>query len=358
MTTIAAIRILPYSLSLRRPWVSARGETRRRDGYLVRIETETGKTGFGDCAPLTGAGTESLERAERVLRQMIGEFSTTSTEKLIEALVSRRGSSPAACAGLETACLEIEARIRKVPIARMLNLAAGHSVQVNAMIGGLDETAAERALEAAEHGYKVVKLKLGIGPVAEEIARLERQLARFPAGLKVRLDANEAWSMDQARTVLAALRDLPIEAVEEPCGRADATLLAELQALVPFPLALDESLPRRGVDQMIAKKPVRRLVLKLPVLGGPLAAYSIGRRALKAGIEVVVTSVVDSAIGVLAAAHVAIALDAEVPEERRLAHGLATSTWVERDVGPGPAPVMGRIAIAPLPGLGMVPPIP
>jgi L-alanine-DL-glutamate epimerase-like enolase superfamily enzyme len=75
----------------------------------------------------------------------------------------------------------------------------------------------------------------------------------------------------------------------------------------------------------------------------------LARRAQRAGIEVVLTSVVDSAIGVAAAAHLAAAIAPAI------AHGLATSTWLAEDVATALPIVAGVLRLADLPGLGIEP---
>ena len=93
---------------------------------------------------------------------------------------------------------------------------------------------------------------------------------------------------------------------------------------------------------------MRRLVLKPARIGGIRATLALAAAAKAAGMDVVVTSVVDSAVGVAAAAHVAAALGGP-------AHGLATSAWLAADVAAPPAIVAGRLQLAELPGLGLSP---
>jgi len=75
-----------------------------------------------------------------------------------------------------------------------------------------------------------------------------------------------------------------------------------------------------GADTVFDQKPVRRVVLKPMVLGGLVSALALARRAREVGVECVVTTTVDSAVGVTAALHLAAAVAND------LAHGLATSS--------------------------------
>ncbi|MDP2155360.1 MAG: enolase C-terminal domain-like protein, partial [Sulfuricella sp.] len=122
-----------------------------------------------------------------------------------------------------------------------------------------------------------------------------------------------------------------------------------LQAKVSFPLAADESLRIMGADAVFNQPPVRRVVLKPMVLGGLVSALALARRAREADVECVVTTTVDSAVGVTAALHLAAAVAND------LAHGLATSAWLLRDVGKAPLVAGGVLRLGGDPGLGCCP---
>ncbi len=319
------IRLYPYVLPLVRPWTDAGLTLTERRGVLVRLGTD-GVEGWGDCAPLPGR-TEDLATALRSLKAS--------------------GHGPAARCALETARLDLAARRAGIPLARLLAADASDSVAVNAALGGLDDGCVARARAAAAAGFAVAKVKVGLADPGVEIAYLRALAAAVP--LRLRLDANRAWDETTARSFLGALAGLPIEAVEEPLADPNAAALGWLQAPLPFPLAVDESLATLGLDSVLACG-IRRLVLKPVELGGPAAALAVARRARAAGLEVVVTSALDSAVGVVAAAHLAAALGDDGP-----AHGLATLDWLAFDTAPRPRLSGGRLFLPAGAGLGLVP---
>ena len=304
----------PYRLPLVRPWRDAGRVLTERRGVLLRLAGAGCEAGWGDCAPLPG---DSLATWPAAIR----------------------------CA-VETARLDRAARRAGVPLAVLLAPGAGASVPVNAALGRLDDGCAGRAAAAAAAGFTVAKVKVGLSAAAGELDRLRRVADAAP--LRLRLDANRAWSDGTAERFLQGLEGLPIEAVEEPLAVPAPARLAQLQAGTAFPLALDESVAELGMAAALATG-VRRLVLKPAVLGGPLACLQAARRARAAGLEVVVTSVVDSAVGVTAAAHLAAALG-DGP-----AHGLATLDWLAADVAPRPIISDGRLHLPVGSGLGLVP---
>lgn len=343
--------LIPYRLPLRQPWCSARGCFDHRNGWLVRLKTHDGRCGYGDCAPLPEAGTESPEAALAQLCASLSSLcSTTPLEVLRRLPPPHLFSTPAARCALETALLDLLAQQANMPLAHWLNAGAPLSVTVNQTIGALDEVAAARARQAVDAGFSVLKLKIGLNEPEFELAQLCVLSEALPSGVRLRLDANGAWGPAQARQIINGLSDLPVESLEEPLQHPDKALLRQLQALAPFPLALDESLARATLKNTWDEPAVRRLVLKPMALGGVLPAMALARRVQRAGRECVVTTTVDSAAGVLAATHLAAALANE------LAHGVATSSWLLADTGEAPVVKSGRLDLDGCkPGLGFCP---
>jgi len=322
-------RVFPYRLPLKRRWVAASVSMTERAGALLRLTDDAGRCGWGDCAPLP-----SRVDAPAVLAAL-------------EAFALHPGAGAQALAGearwaVDTARADLAAQRRGLPLWRLLGAKRG-SIEVNAALGPLDDGAPQRAAAAAAQGFRIGKFKVGLAPVAEDIARL-RSLER---GLRLRLDANRAWSDAQAHQFIDAVADLPIDALEEPLAVPTPGRLARLQADARWPLAVDESLPLLGLDALIAARAVRRLVLKPARLGAIAATRAIAMRARAAGLEVVITSVVDSAVGLTAAAHLAAAIAPDA------AHGLGTADWFADDVADAPALVAGWLHLPQHRGLGL-----
>lgn len=339
----------PYRLPLRQPWASSRGGFDVREGCLVRLVTDAGLIGYGDCAPLPQAGTESMESAVACLSGWAAALPGLSPEAALGRMAASAVVAPAACCGLETALLDLLAQQAGLPLARWLNPRSSSVVRVNAVLGSLDGRTVGRALAAVAEGYSVLKLKVGLAAGLTEILMLHELASNLPADVFLRLDANCAWNERDAEDFLGALAGLPVESVEDPLASPDMEGWFRLQAKVPFPLAADESLRIMGADAVFNPSPVRRVVLKPMVLGGLVAALELARRAYEADVECVVTTTVDSAVGVTAALHLAAAV------ENDLAHGLATSAWLLRDVGTAPLVAGGISRPGDNPGLDCCP---
>lgn len=325
MNFIVNAIVQPYCLALRQPWQTATGVITKRQGWLIKIITAEGQIGWGDCAPMPIAETETETVAQAALTtlvpQLIGQ--TISASWPISALGN---APPSVNFAIETALTDIQAQIAGVSLSQWLNPIAKNTVPVNAAIGIADENLIAKAQVAITAGYTVLKIKLGLKPWPIELEYLRALTNVLPAAIQLRLDANQAWSKFEATAMLQHLVALPIEAVEEPLAGANFYVLNQLQNQVPFSLALDESLISMPTALWLQHYPVRRLILKPCVLGGLNRTWVLAKKAQEYDIEWVITSCLESSIGIRAAAHLAAALGTE------LAQGLATGSWFIQDV--------------------------
>ncbi len=354
---ITSARFLPYRLPLRCDWVSAAGSFSAREGWLLRVETDGGRVGYGDCAPLWETRTENPREAVSALevwcRRLPGNrvpAGLFATGTLIRSIMVQ--PLPAAHAAVESALLDLAAQEVGLPLARYL---AGPDcaleVPVNALLGVLRADSGAACTQAIAAGYSVLKFKVGLAPVELELAWL--RALPLVGTVRLGLDANGAWDETTAARFIAGCAGLPVDLLEEPLARPEPAALRRLQALASFAIALDESWPEGDTEEVFAHPPVRRLVLKPPRLGGLLPALEAARRARAAGMEVVVAASMESACGVLAAAHLAAALAGE--GQPSLAHGLATSSWLASDTGQPPPIANGLLQLPQAPGLGFMP---
>ena len=310
---IVAADWLPYRLPFKRPWQTANGLLSEREGALLRLKTDDGLIGWGDAAPLPEFGIS--EAAARDFAE-------------------------------ECAQLDLAAQRAGVNLATWLcGEPAPQSVTVNAVLGSifsLEQDALSRAITA---GFRILKLKVGIGPVADEIRLLQTMSSLLPAGIQWRLDANAAWSKSDAHAFIRSARELPIEGLEEPLRKPCHHDLRELQALAPFPLAIDES--THLLDQHFWPAPsVQRLIIKPARCGGLLASIQLALQAHAAGIEVIIPSSLVRACGLTACAHLATAVAPSAT------HGLASADWFAHDTGQAPHIANGQMLIPQQSGIG------
>jgi len=291
-----------------------------RRGAWLRIESDDGRAGLGEAAPL-----QPLASAQ--------------------ALAAALESGPCRDAAFDVANLDLEAQRFGRPLAYLLSDAPRLRVPVNAVLFASGaEALADEAARAVAAGFRTVKLKVGSASPDEDIARVLAVRERVGAGVAIRLDANRAWDEDTAIRVLHAVERCEIEYVEDPVA-------GDLRAVgrrTNIPVAADVATIGEG-ERVVRARSADMLVLKPMALGGLRVTRELAVAAIDAGLGAVITSVFDTAVGVAAALHLA----ASLPGPER-AHGLATVDLLEEAPVEGlEAPHAGEMRLPERPGLGV-----
>ncbi len=210
-------------------------------------------------------------------------------------------------------------------------------VAVNATVPAV---APERVPEVLEQfpGCTVAKVKVADGPLAADLARVAAVRA---AGLAVRVDANGLWSVDEAVAALRALvHQGPLEYAEQPCATV-AELAAVRAAGTGVAVAADESI-RTAADplRVVRAGAADVAVLKVPPLGGVRRVLALAAELDALGVPVVISSALDSAVGMAAGLAAAAALPGG-----SLACGLATGGLFLDDVTADVRPLDGALTV-------------
>jgi o-succinylbenzoate synthase len=311
---------IPYAIAFRAPVETGAGPWLERRGAWLRLEADDGRVGLGEAAPLgpppeAGALAAALERG------------------------------PFRDAAFDLAELDLKAQRFGRPLAYVLADTPRSRVAVNALLfaRGVPELADE-AQGAVAAGFRTLKVKVGAAPPQEDIARVLAVRERVGAGVAIRLDANGAWDAATALRVLAAVEACDIEYVEEPV-RGD---LREVGRRTNVPVAADPATLAEG-GRVLQARGADFLVLKPMALGGLTPTRRLAVAAIEAGMGVVITSVLETAVGVAGALHLA----ASLPGPER-AHGLATAGLLEETPLEGlDPPQAGEMRLPAGPGLGV-----
>ncbi len=292
-------RLYRYSLPLRWPLPGKARANHRRTGWVVAIADGEGRWGFGEIAPLSGVHVETVESVrEEILRRL----RCWSVALLVEGW--HDPGPPVVAFGLEMARDALRTPPRTV------------TVPLNALLRGTEPLP----------GYRAHKMKVGRLPVGLEIERVRESAASLPPGALLRLDANQSWTLDEARRFCGGVAGLPIDYLEEPLR--DPTRLAKLDA--PFDIALDDTLWHASDPVGVSAVDVSAvdvLVLKPSVVDAA--------RRSRLGKRVVISSVFETGLGLSRLA----ALAAEItPDEPA---GLDTWRWLARDLVDPPVRAQG-----------------
>ncbi len=319
--------LLRLSIPFRQPFASATGVVAARDLLLLRIEDGDGGAGSGEAAPCEPYDGVPLVRVAHAL----GEDGTDNG-----------GAPPQAHAAEEMARLDLTARRADRPLGEP----GAEAIAVNRTLpAGPPEEVAAAALRGARAGYSCFKLKVGLPDDAERVAAVRAAIGPWPA---LRLDANGAWSVEEAVATLPALAEHDIELVEQPCRTLPE--LAHVRRTLGVPVAADESVASVADVEAAARAEACDAVnVKLAAAGGFTAARETVRAAMAHGLEPYLSSTLDGPWGIAAALQLA------ASEDVSLACGLATLELFDAELADAlPRPAVGLLAVPEGPGLGVV----
>lgn len=338
---IVRFTLAPYECAMDSPWPAGQ----MRSGVILALEEDGGYRGYGESAPLPGFGLETLASSIAALRLSSKYLIGLPRERYRDAVADLHRlapvvASPCARHAIDLALHHLMAHDAGKPIARVLDdLHAVDEVPANAALPRLPrEDLVAAALTLVADGYRTLKLKVGGIPIDEDVARVQAVRDAVGRDIRLRIDANRAWSEADAIRALHALHETQLEYCEEPASDPEA--LARVKKAVPVPIAADEGV----VDLASARRLVESdaadvLVIKPMALGGLHPARAIATMARERGVDVVVTGMLDTPVGRRGALHLAASLG-----RGRYAHGLTAgcTPWPMERPARGAA---GRISI-------------
>ena len=311
------------SIPFREPFVTAAGVVAARELLLLRIEGDDGAVGYGEAAPFE-------------------PYDGVPLAVVAEALMhTANGAPPQARAAEEMARLDLEARRE----GRAVGEPGAEAIAVNrTLAGGPPEEVARRAAEGVREGFACFKVKVGLPDDVDRVAAVREAIGPWPA---LRVDANGAWSVEEAVAAIEALRPHDLELVEQPCRTLEE--LAEVRNAVGVPVAADESVANADDVRAAAAAGACDVVnVKLAPSGGFEAARATIAAARESGLEPYLSSTLDGPWGIAAALQLA------ASERLSLACGLATLELFDAALARVlPAPRLGLLAVPQGPGLGV-----
>ena len=353
-----------YCVPFRATFHTAHGALSHRVGALVTAHTDNGYAGWGEIAPLPEHSGQSLDNSLNALPRLTRTLQGWELPDVLRFLEvqSADGQLPAPLiCGLETALLDALGQASGQRVADLLardypsNESSSRAtprthVPVNAVIGGASvEAAVSSALTAIAAGFTCLKLKLAEASPAA-LARVAAVRTAIGPAPRLRLDANESWDREQAYTLLTQCADYDIEYIEQPLPAHDLAGMASLRRVTPIPLAADEALGGlESARRILRARAADILILKPQLAGGLRACRQIIQAAHAQGVTCVITSTLETGIGVTAALHLAAA-----SPEITLPCGLATLNLLQNDLLQTSLSIQqGSIELPPGPGLGV-----
>jgi L-alanine-DL-glutamate epimerase-like enolase superfamily enzyme len=306
---IESLAAIPIQIPLARPFESARRRTTCAENVWVRVRLSDSGEGWGEASPaayVTGEDTASVQAAvvtaSKALEGLEANRTVCWQERLREALPG----APTARAAMEIALTDALARRAGWPLWRWLGGARRCLVSDLSIPICPPEEAAEAAGRAVRAGFRHLKIKVG-GPCVEEDEARVRAICAAAPGCRLRVDANQGFTPDEALAFVERLRqaDVPLQLLEQPVAAGDWEGMAYVTARAPLPVIADESVGNAVDALRVARESAAHginIKLAKSGLGESMAIIAIARAA---GLRLMLGCMMESDLGIAAAVHLA-----------------------------------------------------
>lgn len=298
------LKIEPITLGLKTPFRIAHGISGVRRNVLVHI-CDGEHEGIGEAAPVR----QHHETQDLVLDYLatIGEQwpPTCDPFQLEDTLAALPAGSQAARAALDIALHDLIGRKLGVPLYRLFGLNPERAPLTSLTIGLGPVEEVQAKARAAAANMPLLKLKLGHD--TEHSLALVRAV-REATTVRLVADANCAWTQDQAQQIIPALADLGLEWIEQPLPEGDLDGLHQLHRISPLPIFADEPV-RTAHDIVRLAGLVDGVNIKIQKAGGLREAIRMIAVARAHDLQVMLGCMVETSVGITAAAHLAPLVD-------------------------------------------------
>ncbi|MFD2917862.1 o-succinylbenzoate synthase [Psychroserpens luteus] len=302
-----------YKLHFKNPSGTSRGILKTKDTWFIILE-KNGKTGIGECGMFKGLSIDDRPDYEDKL-----QFTCDNINLGLENLVSELIEFPSIQIGVEMAfkSLESEDGFNLFPSEFTQNQ---KPIPINGLIWMGDKTFMKQQIkDKLNAGFSCIKLKIGAIDFSSEIELLKSIRQEFSAkDIELRVDANGAFSPQEALEKLKCLSDFDLHSIEQPIKQGQWNEMAKLCESTPLPIALDEELigifSEEKKKEMLSIINPQYIILKPTLVGGFGGSESWIKLAEEQQIKWWITSALESNIGLNAIAQWTFTLNNKLPQ--------------------------------------------
>ncbi|PKR77463.1 dipeptide epimerase [Halalkalibacillus sediminis] len=309
---IQSIEILKLSIPLNKPFKTALRTVENAETVYVKITCENGVVGYGEAPPthvITGESLTSISfTIEEIFKPLLLGEPITRIEYLLKKINQSIVGNTSAKASVDMALHDCLAQMAGLPLYQLLGgyrdqLETDYTVSVNE-----PPEMAEDAQRYINQGFDALKIKVGKDLIEKDIERIQAIREQIGTEPIIRLDANQGWSVKESIYAINRMEDLGlnIELVEQPVTARDIEGLRQVTTNTNTLIMADESV-FSAVDakKVLETRSADLINIKLMKAGGIHEAMKINRLAESYGIPCMVGSMIETKLGITAAAHFA-----------------------------------------------------
>ncbi|MGM0750749.1 MAG: mandelate racemase/muconate lactonizing enzyme family protein [Bacillota bacterium] len=343
------------AVPLHTPFKTALRTVEVAESIVVKITCDDGTVGWGEAPPTVVITGDSLPSIESAIRQVIKPAligkDLLNYEQIFQRLHSLLVRNSSAKAAVDMALYDCLSQHCNLPLYQFLGgyrheLETDYTVSVNS-----PREMGEDAEAYVKQGFNVLKVKVGKDEIETDIKRIHEIRQRIGYDIKIRLDANQGWESKAAIKAIRKMEDLDlnIELVEQPVPAHDIEGLKRVTDGVDTLIMADESVftPYQAFE-VLKTRSADLINIKLMKAGGIYYAQKINDLAEICGVECMVGSMIETRLGITAAAHFA------ASKKNVTRFDFDAPLMLAKDIVKGGIEYNGRVITMPTqPGLGI-----
>ncbi|WP_053992988.1 o-succinylbenzoate synthase [Mangrovimonas sp. TPBH4] len=302
-----------YILNFKQPSGTSRGILRTKETWFIVLESE-GKRGIGECGILRGLSADDCPDYQQQL-----QWTCNNIELGLEVLLEKNGEFPSIQFGLEMAFRSLASTSPFLLFET--NFTKGtDAISINGLIWMGNEAFMKQQIVAKiEAGFGCIKMKIGAIDFDTEISLLQSIRKEFSSkDIELRVDANGAFTPEEALEKLKRLSDLDLHSIEQPIKPGQFEEMAALCEKTPLPIALDEELigvyDSKERAKLLDEIKPQFIILKPSFIGGYHGSEEWIKMAEERQMGWWVTSALESNVGLNAIAQWTYTLNQDLPQ--------------------------------------------
>lgn len=308
---IKQVEVFGLEIDLKVPFIISYDRYDVMPTILTRIETESGIVGWGEAVPdqhVTGETWDStIEIIHHELASLVIGESPFNINLIHKKMNEKIKDVPGAKAAIDLALYDLMGKISKQPVYRLIGGKSHRKLDIPQVISILSpKEMAKKAKEYVDQGFKHVKIKVGTDPDTD-IKRIRMVREVLPNDVRLRVDANQGWTVNEAIYVIRQTQDCQVDWYEQPTKAGDHEALAEVRKATNVNIMADESVHQMSdLIDIMRVRGADYINIKLMKTGGIYPALQLANLAESYRVPCQVGSMVETAIGTMAGAHLSI----------------------------------------------------
>jgi o-succinylbenzoate synthase len=310
--TILHTDVYKFSIPMH-PFTIATGTMHYAQNIFIRLHTDTGLYGVGECSafPMIAGETQAtcFEMAKDFAALWKNKNAAAIEERLQE-LHSFTAFNATIKSAFDMALYDLAAKAAGIPLYQYLGANNKKELQTDLTIGiDTPENMAAKAIDFVKRGVRIIKVKLGKN-AKEDVERVRQIRAAVGPAIELRIDANQGWNYEDARYALTGMGSFNIQFCEQPMRYWDDDKLPALVKQSPIKIMADESVfDHHDAKRIIAAGACDYVNIKFAKSGGTREAQKIHAVCKQHNIPCMMGGMLESRIALTAFAHFALSHD-------------------------------------------------